>query len=78
LVWAPVALLLFASAWLDLWRVASARQGWSDDQVRLAAWASWHLWWGAVALLLAYVFAAITWPNRAPHDRLAGVYPVPR
>jgi hypothetical protein len=78
LVWAPVALLLLASAWLDVWRVASARQGWGDDQVRLAAWASWHLWWGAVALLLAYVFAAITWPNRAPHDRLAGVYPVPR
>jgi eukaryotic-like serine/threonine-protein kinase len=78
LVWAPVALLLLAAAWLDVWRVASARDGWSADEVRLAGWLSWHLWWAAVVFLCAYVFTAITWPNRALHDRLAGVYPVPR
>jgi hypothetical protein len=78
LVWLPVALLLLASVWLDVWRVASSRGGWTDDEVRLVGWLAWHLWWGALALVGFYVFAAIVWPNRGLHDRLSGVYPVPR
>jgi eukaryotic-like serine/threonine-protein kinase len=78
IVWLPVTLLLLGALYLDVWRVASSRDGWSGDEVRLAGWLAWHLWWGALALVGAYIFAAIVWPNRGPHDRLSGVYPVPR
>jgi hypothetical protein len=77
-VWLPLAIILFVSLWLDVWRVAQAREGWSPEEVRLAGWVSWHLWWGSLALLSAYVFSAICWPNRGLHDRIAGLYPVPR
>ncbi len=77
-VWLPVALLLLLSLYLDMWRVAAARSGWSADAVRLNAWVSWHLWWGAMLLVGGGVFTAVCWPNRGPHDRLTGVYPVPR
>jgi hypothetical protein len=77
-VWLPVVLLLLASLYLDVWRVASARHGWSADAVRVNAWVSWHLWWGAALLVGAGVFTAVCWPNRGPQDRLTGVYPVPR
>jgi hypothetical protein len=35
-------------------------------------------WYAAVGLLLAYVGLALWRPTRAPHDRLAGTYLVPR
>ncbi len=77
-VWLPVALLLYAAMSLDLWRVSEARSGWSSEEIRFVGWISWHLWWAAVVLLGVYVFIAMVWPNRGPHDRLSGVYPVPR
>ena len=33
--------------------------------------------WFALGLLPAYVWAAVRSPNRGPHDRIAGTYPVP-
>jgi hypothetical protein len=78
LVWLPVALLLLLALVCDLTRIGYARSGWSDDQIALWGAVSWYLWWLAVVLLPAYVFAVIRWPNRQLHDWLAGVYPVPR
>ncbi|MFO0843777.1 MAG: hypothetical protein U0797_15510 [Gemmataceae bacterium] len=78
MVWLPVTLLLLAALYLDVWRVSSSRDGWGVDEVRFAGWLAWHLWWAALGLVGAYIFVAIVWPNRGPHDRLSGVYPVPR
>ncbi|MFO0881728.1 MAG: protein kinase [Gemmataceae bacterium] len=78
LVWLPVVLLLAGSLALDLWRVATAREGWTPQAVQVVGWLSWHLWWGALVLLVGYIFAAIYWSNRGLHDVLSGVYPVPR
>jgi hypothetical protein len=71
-VWAPVALLLALALWLDAWRIATGEDG------RVIAWLAWVTWWSALLLLPAYVWAAMAWPNRGLHDRLAGTYQVPR
>lgn len=78
LTWLPVMLLLYISMWLDLDRVARARYGWTNEQIQLSGWLSWHAWWLALLALPFYVLTAVLLPNRQPHDRLAGVYPVPR
>lgn len=77
-LWLPVALVLLAALDLDVRRVAGARDGWTVEQVQVNAWVAWQLWWGAVGLVGLGVFAAVCWPNRGLHDRLLGVYPVPR
>jgi hypothetical protein len=79
LLWLPVAVLLWVSLLLDLWRVAQAAVGgWSDEQVRVTAWLAWAAWWLALLLLPLYAWVAVRWPNGGPHDRLTGTYPVPR
>jgi hypothetical protein len=75
LVWAPVCGLLSLSVWLMLthWAV------WTPEQT--SAWKldlSLVLWFLALGLLPVYVIIALRLPNRAPHDRLAGTYLVPR
>jgi hypothetical protein len=42
------------------------------------AWGAWLAWWLALGLLLAHGWAALRWPDRAPQDRPAGTYLVPR
>ncbi|QDU24092.1 protein kinase domain-containing protein [Urbifossiella limnaea] len=64
LVWLPVAGLLTASAWVQVYH--PARSG--------AAVALWLL---AAALLPVYVAVALKFPTRPPQDRLAGTYLVP-
>ena len=73
LVWAPFAGLLLASLAVEDWRLVEGAA--SQDA---AAWLSWGAWWLAVLLLPVYVWLALRSPHRAPHDRLAGTYLVPR
>ncbi|MGL4552704.1 MAG: RDD family protein, partial [Gemmataceae bacterium] len=75
LVWLPVALLLASSLLIDAWRAANG--GHFDRPPIGSAWASQLCWWSALALLPAYAAIAVLRPNRGPHDRLAGTYPVP-
>jgi hypothetical protein len=39
---------------------------------------SWVLWWLAVAVVLGYFALALWFPSRSLHDRLSGIYLVPR
>ncbi len=73
--WAPVTLLLGASFWLDLRYIDLEDTGLAGAGT---AWLSWAVWWSAVVVLALYVVAALRWPTRGPHDRLAGTYLVPR
>ena len=64
-VWMPVALLLCASVVVR----AHAPE---------AATAYRGLWWTAAMLLPAYLAVALIDPERGPHDRLVGLWLVPR
>lgn len=75
LAWLPIAGLLWLAVMVDLWRIASADS--SPGLVSWLAWVSLLAWWLALLLLPAYAWIAVRWPNRGPHDRLAGTYPVP-
>src|SRR5438094_2561416 len=72
-VWAPLVVLLLASLYLDLWRIADAGSG-SPRGAGSLAWLAWLTWWLAVALLPLYVGLTLRWPNRGPQDALAGTY----
>jgi hypothetical protein len=78
LVWLPVAGLLLLSFWLDVWRIARGPEGAPELLLTAAAWLAWGAWWLALLLLPVYAWLAVRWPNRGPHDWLAGTYPVPR
>jgi tRNA A-37 threonylcarbamoyl transferase component Bud32 len=67
LVWAPLAALLLLSLSLA-----------PGHAVGLGRAPAWLTWWLALALLPLYAWVALRWPNRGPHDRLAGTYLVPR
>jgi hypothetical protein len=75
LVWAPVTGLLALSLFLEA-------HYWSAWQVgeppRWLIPLSSALWYAAVLLLAIYVALVFWRPARAPHDRLSGVYLVPR
>jgi hypothetical protein len=75
-VWLPVMLLLLLSFWLDVWRIHWGMQS-SQELLTLAAWGAWWAWWQGVLMLPLYVWMCVRWPNRGPHDWLAGTYPVP-
>jgi hypothetical protein len=64
LVWLPVAGLLAGSVWLQAYHPRNTG----------GAVALWLL---AAALLPVYVAVALSYPSRAPQDRLAGTYLVP-
>ena len=75
LVWVPVTGLLALSLWLEVryweaWELDAA----SRWLLSLAS-ASWY---AALLLLAAYVFLALRRPTRTLHDRLSGIYLVPR
>jgi uncharacterized RDD family membrane protein YckC len=75
LVWAPLTGLLVLSFWLQerywsLWQPESSPR-W------LYSLAS-AVWYAALLLLAGYVLLALWRPARALHDRLSGVYLVPR
>jgi hypothetical protein len=78
LVWAPVAGLFVLSSWLDglywsVWQDPAARNSWRWLEGLAVA-----CWWAAWLLLAGYVVLALRSPSRSLHDRLAGVYLVPR
>jgi hypothetical protein len=77
LVWIPVAALLALSGWFDrVWLGA-----WLDQNMDLYGTAhllSWVCWGCAVSVLPLYVGLALWLPGRSVHDRLAGIYLVPR
>jgi hypothetical protein len=76
LVWLPIYLLLVLSLTLDLWRLEAS---WADPDLLFgAAWLSWLCWWLAVGLLGFYPWVALRWPDRGPHDVLAGTWLMPR
>ncbi len=75
--WAPLVALLLASLSLDLWRVADTGPE-LPAEVGSLAWLAWLTWWLGAGLLPLYVWIALRWPERGPHDVLAGTYPVPR
>lgn len=70
LVWGPFTAVAAAS----LWFTAAYLAGGGNEQLVLGQ----LFWWAALALLLAYVGLAIWLPARSIHDRLSGVYLVPR
>jgi hypothetical protein len=75
LVWAPLTGLLVLSFWLEerywsLWQPDS-----SPRWLFSLASAVWH---AALLLLAGYVLLALWRPVRTLHDRLSGVYLVPR
>jgi hypothetical protein len=74
-VWLPVAGLLGLSLVVDLMRVARSPEAATQP---ILAWVAWGAWWLALGLLLTYAWAAVRWPGRGLHDRIAGTYPVPR
>jgi hypothetical protein len=76
-VWLPLVVLLLASLYLDLWRIAGAGPD-LPAEVGSLAWLAWLTWWLAVAVLPLYGWIALRWPNRGPQDALAGAYLVPR
>jgi len=72
LVCAPAVLLLLAAIGLDVWdRSALGARAW-------VPWASSLCWWSPPLLYLAYAALVLRHPARAPHDRLAGTWLVPR
>lgn len=75
LVWAPLTGLLVLSFWLEhrywsLWQPDS-----SPRWLFLLAGAAWY---AALLLLVEYALLALWRPTRTLHDRLSGVYLVPR
>jgi serine/threonine protein kinase len=75
LVWLPVSLLFVISMVLEgqfwtTWR-QEAPHPWLGVLAQTA-------WWSAVGLLVVWVILALRSPARAPHDRLAGTFLVPR
>jgi hypothetical protein len=75
LVWAPVTGLLGLSLFLEshYWSMWQA-----GEPPRWLLPLSSAIWYTAVLLLAAYVALAFWRPSRAPHDRLSGIYLVPR
>jgi hypothetical protein len=72
LVCAPAVVLLLAGIALDVWdRSALGARAW-------VPWASFLCWWAPWVLYPAYAALMIRNPGRAPHDRLAGTWLVPR
>jgi hypothetical protein len=65
LFWLPVMVLLGASLW------------WEGRHPESAALSFW-LWCSALAVLLGFMLLALWFPTRSLHDRLAGIYLVPR
>jgi hypothetical protein len=61
--------------WLDTWYWSAWQPNTPSTWVLALASASWY---AAVGLLLADVGLALGRPARAPHDRLAGTWLVPR
>jgi hypothetical protein len=75
LVWLPMAALLATSLLLYAVYVAE----WTTTPPAPAPWWTFVLsWWVALALALAYIPLALSFPSRGLHDRLAGTYLVPR
>jgi hypothetical protein len=75
LVWAPPTALLLGSLWLQ----ARFWQGWhAGEPARWLRTLSDGAWYAALLLLAGYVVLALLRPGRAPHDRLAGTYLVPK
>lgn len=75
LVWAPLTGLLVLSFWLEerywsLWR--------PDSSPRWLFSLASAVWYTALLLLAGYVLLALWRPARTLHDRLSGVYLVPR
>jgi hypothetical protein len=78
LFWLPVVALFGASVWLDATYWAHWDE-WSPRGVgRWMLWWSWALWLAGFALAPLYLALAVWTPDRAPHDRLAGTWLVPR
>ncbi len=72
LVYAPAVVLLLAGIALDVWdRAAPGARAWLP-------WASSLCWWSPAVLYAAYAALLLREPGRAPHDRLAGTWLVPR
>jgi len=77
LVWAPIAVPLALSVWLNEACLAAWLRE-SVDFFRWASWLAWVCWSFALALLPLYTGLALWMPSRSVHDRLAGTYLVPR
>jgi hypothetical protein len=75
LVWAPLTALLVLSFWLEHRYWGLWEQG---DAPRRLLHLSTAIWYKALLLLACYVILALWRPARTLHDRLSGVYLVPR
>jgi uncharacterized RDD family membrane protein YckC len=73
-LWAPVIGLFVVSAWAETryWSL------WTEADAAWLLWLSWGAWWAAPVWLVGCAVLALWFPARSPHDRLAGIYVVPR
>jgi hypothetical protein len=65
LAWMPATICLLASAWIRNSAVGPV-------------WLGWLNWATALAVVLSAVPLALASPSRMPHDRLAGIWLVPK
>jgi hypothetical protein len=65
LVWFPIVLLLGLS--MTVQHVAPRM-----------SWVHWGLWWLAAMTIAVYIVLALVYPTRCAHDRLSGVYVLPK
>jgi hypothetical protein len=78
LFWLPIVTLLGASIWLDATYWAHWDAWAPRGSGRWMLWSSWLLWSAGMVLPPVYLGLALWRPDRAPHDRLAGPWRVPR
>lgn len=69
LVWSPFFALILASLWI---------QDASKTQLSGPLWVYWIPWWLALIYLAACGVYTLLFPQRGLHDRLAGVYLMPK
>jgi hypothetical protein len=70
IAWLPLVLLLCMTVWMQ--------EAYPAQLNPSMAWMHWGVWWFAVLLLAGYVVLALEYPQGSLHDRLSGVYIVPR
>ncbi|MFT3880467.1 MAG: hypothetical protein QM703_12495 [Gemmatales bacterium] len=70
LVWLPFFSLILFSVWVQAATTAKGQH--------TGLWVYWIPWWLGLIYLAACAMCTLIWPSRGLHDRLSGVYLMPR
>ncbi|HQR07053.1 MAG TPA: protein kinase [Gemmatales bacterium] len=70
LVWLPFFTLILFSVWVQAATTSRGHQ--------TGLWVYWIPWWLGLIYLAACAMCTLIWPKRGLHDRLSGVYLMPR